>query len=68
MTNAYCDLRRDPFELHNLAGEPAQAKRLAQMSASLQRMQKQFGDSLPLTVEKPPPAAFTPPTAKRSNN
>jgi len=64
----FFDLRSDPFELRNLAGDPAQAKRLAQMSASLQRMQKQFGDSLPLTVEKPQPAAFTPPTAKRSNN
>jgi len=64
----FFDLRSDPFELRNLAGEPAQAKRLAQMSASLQRMQKQFGDSLPLTVEKPQPVAFTPPTAKRSNN
>jgi len=56
------DLRRDPFELRDLASDPAQAKRLAQLTARLQQLQQQFGDSLPLTVAKPLPAAFTPPT------
>ncbi len=56
------DLRTDPFELRNLAERPAHSKRLAQMTARLQQQQQQFGDSLPLIVAKPLPAAFTPPT------
>jgi arylsulfatase A-like enzyme len=58
------DLRSDPFELRNLAGDPAQAKRLARMTAGLQQQQRQFGDSLQLTLEKPRPAAFTPPAGE----
>jgi arylsulfatase A-like enzyme len=56
------DLRSDPFELHNLANDSAHAKRLAQMTARLQQQQQQFGDRLSLTVAKPLPAPFTPPT------
>ena len=55
------DLRADPFELRSLANDPAQAKRVAEMTAKLQQHQLRLGDSLPLTVEKPRPAAFTPP-------
>jgi arylsulfatase A-like enzyme len=58
------DLRRDPFELRNLAAEPAQRQRLAQMTARLQRLQQQFGDDLPLTVAAPKPATFVPPTGE----
>jgi arylsulfatase A-like enzyme len=58
------DLRSDPFELRNLAGDPAQAKRLARMTAGLQQQQRQFGDSLQLTLEKPRPAAFRPPAGE----
>jgi hypothetical protein len=58
------DLSKDPFELRNLADNPVQSKRVAQMTARLQQLQQQFGDSLPLTVAKPKPAAFTPPTGE----
>ncbi len=58
------DLRRDPFELRNLADDPSQRERIARMTARLQGLQKHYGDSLPLTVEKPQPAAFTPPTGE----
>ncbi|MFN0112132.1 MAG: sulfatase-like hydrolase/transferase [Blastocatellia bacterium] len=57
------DLRGDPFELKNLADEPAQKKRIEQLTARLQQMQKQFGDSQSLTVPNPQPAAFTPPAS-----
>src|SRR5262249_46310530 len=56
------DLRNDPFETRNLAADPAQAKRIAQMTARLQQHQRRLGDKLPLRIEKPQPAAFTPPT------
>lgn len=62
------DLRNDPFEMRNLANNPTQAKRIARMTTNLQRLQKQFGDSLPLTVEHPQPAAFTPPGTNRPQN
>lgn len=60
------DLKSDPHETRNLAGDPAQAKRLAQMTAGLRQWQKRLGDTLPLTVDKPQPGAFTPPSVKPS--
>jgi arylsulfatase A-like enzyme len=58
------DLRNDPFELKNLAAEPAQAKRVAQMMDRLAAWQKRLGDGAPLSVDKPEPAVFTPPATK----
>lgn len=61
------DLRSDPFELRNLADDPSQRERVTRMTARLQSMQKHYGDSQSLTVEKPQPKAFTPPAPKRTN-
>jgi arylsulfatase A-like enzyme len=59
------DLRSDPHERHNLAGDPAQGTRLVQMMARMRQWQKQLGDADPLLVEHPRPSAFAPPTGIR---
>lgn len=55
------DLQADPEEMNNLANDPAQAARVSQMLAKLNAAQRQFSDDLPLTVDNPKPAAWTPP-------
>lgn len=55
------DLRNDPDELHDLAADPAQTRRVAALTARLRQQQRQYGDAQPLSVEKPRPSAFTPP-------
>lgn len=55
------DLQADPHEQRSLAGEPAQAARVAAMMERMRQWQAQLGDRAPLTVEHPKPAAFTPP-------
>jgi arylsulfatase A-like enzyme len=55
------DLQNDPAELRNLAGDPAQAKRVEQMMKLLRERQEQFGDAAPLKSSQPQPATFTPP-------
>jgi len=49
------DLKNDPYEMHNLAGDPAQAGRVEQMLKQLKRCQQEVGDALPLTVTNPSP-------------
>jgi len=49
------DLKSDPHELHNLAGDPAQRRRLTEMLRLLEESQRKVGDSLPLTVAEPGP-------------
>ncbi len=49
------DLESDPNELHDLAARPEQRARVEQLMKTLREQQKQFGDSLSLTVEKPRP-------------
>jgi arylsulfatase A-like enzyme len=56
------DLETDPDEMHNLADEPAQAARIEQMLTRIKDQQVKVGDDLPLTVPKPKPAKWTPPT------
>jgi len=55
------DLQSDPHELNNLANNPAHAAKLAEMLALLEKSQKEFGDTAPLTVADPQPAQWTPP-------
>lgn len=55
------DLREDPHETRDLAGEPGQAARIERMTALLRDWQRQLGDRAPLTVPDPKPRAFTPP-------
>ncbi len=58
------DLRDDPHETRDLAGDPAHAKRVEQMLARLREEQKKYGDDLPLTVADPKPSAWAPPKEK----
>ncbi len=55
------DLASDPDEMKNLAEDPAQAARIAELTTKLRDWQKRLGDTAPLTVEKPEPAEFVPP-------
>ena len=50
------DLQNDPDELKNLAADPAQKERVADMLARLAKLQKQFGEDLPLTAKNARPA------------
>ena len=52
------DLAADPAETKNLAAEPGQAERVAELTAVLRAQQLRFGDRQPLTVEDPQPAEF----------
>ncbi len=47
------DLENDPHELHDLAGDHRQARRIARMFALMEDWQQQLGDGLPLTAEVP---------------
>ncbi|GAB4141605.1 MAG: sulfatase-like hydrolase/transferase [Planctomycetaceae bacterium] len=47
------DLKNDPLELHNLAGNKEQAARVEKMMAQLADWQKKLGDKLPLTTKNP---------------
>lgn len=58
------DLQDDPHETHNLADDPAQAERVAQMLKKIAQWQQSVGDKLPLTSHKPQPAEWTPPTSR----
>lgn len=49
------DLKNDPAELINLAENPDQAERVEKMMQQLARLQKQAGDTDPLTSETPKP-------------
>ena len=58
------DLQNDPEEMKDLAGDPAQAARIEAMLARLKAAQPQMDDDLPLTVDHPKPARWTPPSAE----
>jgi arylsulfatase A-like enzyme len=49
------DVKDDPDELRDLAADPRQAAKLAEMTGLLREMQKQAGDKLPLSTDKPAP-------------
>jgi arylsulfatase A-like enzyme len=52
------DLQNDPYEIKDLAGDPAQAKQVERLTEKLKELQQQFGDSQPLRSDKPQPAEF----------
>lgn len=58
------DLQADPQETVNLADEPKYESRVAELTASLQKLQREFGDAAPLKVAHPKPADWTPPVKK----
>ncbi len=49
------DLRADPFELTNLAGNDEQRARVADLTERLERLQAEYADKAPLTVDPPEP-------------
>jgi arylsulfatase A-like enzyme len=55
------DLSRDPHELDNLAEKPGYAERVNGMTTILEKEMARYGDSAPLKVANPKPAAWTPP-------
>ncbi|MGB8166958.1 MAG: sulfatase-like hydrolase/transferase, partial [Chthoniobacteraceae bacterium] len=55
------DLTSDPNELTNLAEEPIQVSRVAEMTALLEKEAQRYGDTAPLTVADPKPAEWSPP-------
>ena len=57
----FFDLQNDPHELNNLAAKPEYTARVKEMLALLAKAQKKCGDTCPLTVADPKPAAWTPP-------
>lgn len=59
------DLQADPHETNNLAGDPAQSTRVADLLALMAKLQKESGDDTPLTVADPKPADWSPPQAAR---
>ena len=55
------DLADDPHETKDLATDPAQKQRVAQMMTMLAAEQKRYGDTAALTSPEPAPAEFVPP-------
>lgn len=50
------DLKSDPAEMKDLAGDPKHADKLKEMMELLAKEQERHGDKQPLSVEKPQPA------------
>ena len=50
------DLRLDPHETKNLAGDPAHGDKVKELMALMVKQQKLFGDTQPLTSADPKPA------------
>ena len=48
------DLTKDPYELHNLYGEPGQEKLTAALKAELLRLKQELGDTDQFANEQPP--------------
>lgn len=56
------DLKADPHEATDLASKPEHAAKVKELLTLLEAEQKRYGDKTSLTVEKPLPAEWTPPT------
>jgi arylsulfatase A-like enzyme len=55
------DLQTDPHEMNDLADKPEFADKIKELTALLEKTRKKYGDSTPLHVDNPAPAAWTPP-------
>jgi arylsulfatase A-like enzyme len=55
------DLQTDPHELTNLADRPEQAAKVVELTGYLKKEMARYGDTVPLQVANPQPAAWTPP-------
>jgi arylsulfatase A-like enzyme len=49
------DLETDPNEMQNLAGDPSHSSRIESLMTLLEAQQRQFGDTLALSVDAPRP-------------
>jgi arylsulfatase A-like enzyme len=58
------DLQTDPHELANLAGQAGHAAQVNGMTERLKQEMARYGDTVPLQVANPQPAAWTPPGDK----
>jgi arylsulfatase A-like enzyme len=47
------DLQKDPYETKNLADDPSETMRIAELLAVMREQQKLFGDTQPLMSENP---------------
>lgn len=56
------DLRRDPFEITDVSGVPENRPVLESLLEALQRQQKNWGDTLALSVDHPQSPNWTPPS------
>jgi arylsulfatase A-like enzyme len=54
------DLQADPHEMTDLAAKPEYAGKIRELAALLQKTGKELGDTAPLNVANPSPAAWTP--------
>jgi len=54
------DLKDDPREMNDLSGKPEHADKVKEMTALLEKAQKEHGDSSPLTVDAPKDPAWSP--------
>ena len=59
------DLAADPLERVDLSEDPAQADRIAALTARLRAFQAEYGDPLDLDAAPQQEPAFTPPSAER---
>jgi arylsulfatase A-like enzyme len=50
------NLKDDPDETKDLAGDPKHAEKVKELLALLAKLQKEYGDTQPLTVDNPQPA------------
>jgi arylsulfatase A-like enzyme len=55
------DLQADPDETRDRSRDPDQAQRVTDLLSRVKALQAKFGDSQPLTVPNPQPAAWSPP-------
>ena len=55
------DLQADPHEMNDLAGNAEYAGKIKELTALLEKTRREYGDTAPLQVANPSPAAWTPP-------
>lgn len=58
------DLQQDPREMNNVAANPEYTGKVKEVLAKLAQTQAQYGDTAPLTVADPKPAAWDPSMVK----
>ncbi len=54
------DLQADPHELNDLADKPEANGKIKELTAMLEKTRQEFGDTAPLHVDHPAPAAWCP--------